>query len=180
MPSQNKLKRHESKILEMLQAGISKTEILKWLTKQKCTVSLTYLNEFLLNKGYSVEDEPIHLSTASQGKNFDFTKHIESFDSISYTDFLQKALRFLVDRQLQIVAKEQEDYFLGLDESQSSASLFKLKLLLTEFYKICPLNIIANQQEAMKVIQRMGYTVSFEGDIINVESEPDTGTIEEN
>lgn len=180
----NSIDKHSALVRRMVAEGYNTQEILKELNKLGCKVSYPVLERWLKENNLKVDKpnlEPVEKAVKERvettPKQFDFDQHFgDCFDAQEVTEFLQKAHYFLYKRQLEIVAAEQEEYYLGIKETQSINSLRQLQILAGLLYKIAPLHLISNQQEAIRIVQRMGYTVSFEGQTIDVDFETDTET----
>ncbi|MEO1431209.1 MAG: hypothetical protein AAFS12_17245 [Cyanobacteria bacterium J06632_19] len=196
--SSSPIDNHAATVAQMVADGHTLKEIIKKLRELGCKVTLKALQKYLDEQGLKIQNAPIvpevmfvrgsKDSNSNSSKepdverfnsrsfNFDNADLSDDFDAVALAEFLQKAHYFLYKRQLEIVANEQEAYYLGYSDSQPIHSLRKLQILADLFYKIAPVHIISNQREAIKVIQRMGYTISVDGENINVDNTTDPST----
>lgn len=191
--SSSPIDNHAAVVAKMVSDGHTLKEIVKKLRELGCKVTLKALQKYLDEKGLKIQDaaivpEVMFVKNSNSSKepdverfnsrsfNFDNADLSNDFDAVALAEFLQKAHYFLYKRQLEIVANEQEAYYLGYSDSQPIHSLRKLQILADQFFRICPVHLLANQREAIKVIQRMGYTISVDGENINVDNTTDPST----
>lgn len=84
------------------------------------------------------------------------------FDSGSPTEvvrYLQKVHLGLYFKQLEIVAKEQDDFYRGLRDTPPGQSITRLKQLYELLDNITGISIYANQQAALKKVELMGLSI---------------------
>ena len=179
---QSKLDKYAVVINQMIDNDYSVQDILNELNLLGCKVSYPVVQDWIAkNTGKITPDFEENAcdndcnAAPCDNKSFDFeSKFDESLKNDNIAEFLQKAHYFLYKRQLEIVAKEQEDYYLGLSEKIPIQSLRQLQILAGLFYKVAPVHLIANQQEAIRVVERMGYTLNFNETDVYLETDTET------
>jgi hypothetical protein len=168
------LKEHHELIKQSINDGLSDREIVKILNDKGIKITTNYLREYCKDNDLTVCKavtpivEPAKETKEKTTKSFDFKsvtfeQHFDYSDTNQVIEFMQKSLTHLVVRQLEIVAYEQEQYYLGKTEELPVTNIRKLQILTEQLYKIAPLDIIANQQKAIETVQRMGYTITADG-----------------
>lgn len=121
-------------------------------------------NEIEITPTQVISKEPLNYDLNNinfDSYNFDVT------DSKSVMSYLQKCHLNLYLRQLQIVTAEQENYLVGDSPNPPRQSIMLLEKLLKMMDKISGISLIANQSQAIQILERMGYKITSETKIIN-------------
>jgi hypothetical protein len=167
------LKDCDINIRQLLADGKSLKEIIRALQNEGVRATLLALQNYISENNLDDnESNPVIIpfieveKVKTEYKSFDFKSiKFDDFDEtndLEIVEFFQKAHLYLVVKQLEIVANEQEKYYTGESENQPIQAIHKLKLLQETLFKIRPFNVIANQSEAIKVVERMGYKLQVE------------------
>lgn len=151
--------------------GFSLAELKGWLLNDhKLDVSETTIKRHLEKFNFTVNENPqpkaeirkIESNLQPMGYDFKairFSKFADENNPIDVLTFLQNAHLHLYEKQLEIVAKEQDLYYQGLSEDFPVSSVQKLRMLQEMFANISGVFMFASQQAAIRKIQSMGLTV---------------------
>lgn len=193
--SDHPIDQHSALVRMLANEGSHPKSILQRLHREGCKVTLSSLKKWMIREKLYIEPEEDStkkdivlglprettnqheitvLENQTPARRFDFEREEIELDFYQLATFLQKAHIHLLKRQLEIVANQQADAYRTGDESEYSMnSLRKLQAIANLTYKIAPLDLVAKQQEAVKIVQRMGYELSFNGELLPYSEYPE-------
>jgi hypothetical protein len=110
------------------------------------------------NDNFEILDQKPQLSYDLN--SIDFEQY--DFDSQSPTDavaYLQKVHLYIYFKQLEIVTREQDEFYKGIRDTPPSQSITRLKQLYELLDNFTGISIYASQQAAIKKVELMGLSI---------------------
>jgi hypothetical protein len=151
---------------DMYLANSPISSIIKTLDKEECETNedtiKRHLRKFnLLNNSDDFEIVDLNPTLSYDLNTISFERY--DFDSESPNEavaYLQKVHLYIYFKQLEIVTREQDEFYQGIRDTPPSQSITRLKQLYELLDKFTGVSIYVNQQAAIKRIELMGYTLN--------------------